>query len=603
MNKQEITSYIVKNTDIYALISQSITLKQNGRNSFVGLCPFHDDTNPSLSVSISKQIFKCFSCQKAGNIITFVMLSKNLNFGQALDFLNKEYNLKLDFNYTTTPEKIYSKNELQALRAFENAVSIYLIELMKVVSSQKQTVVSVINFLNSRGIDRKIIEKFKIGLAINSILRRVLLDSKLFDEDVLKNYSLLNANGYDFFQNRIVFPIENSEGKTVGFSGRCIDGLKCEPKYLNSPSNSLFQKSEILYNYFNAIQENPKEIIITEGFFDVIAFYKAGIKNTVALMGTTLSKKHCDLLKNFTVIIALDSDKAGIDASLKSALSLGQNRIKTYILKGFDGKDPDEYFNSFGPISLVDKLNDRKNSYDFAYDFYKSEMKNNSGEEIKIFLEKFSPFLEALYHYDLQLSDTFFKKIKDDFGVSQHSFKFFREKRQPYYQQDYELENNVDFLDNTHRKISDNKKSKNFKPEHFDLKILEIILYDFLYGDRKKFEYFKTTNYKFLDPINNKFIEKIAISNNNEPSIYDEVLKKIKEITEEMVSYIASEAIKVILDPNLKANITIDEFADFIENVKRRREQKDRVNKIRYWLENGKEMDDNFISNLCKGTR
>ncbi|WP_258555761.1 DNA primase [Mesomycoplasma flocculare] len=611
MTKQDITTYIMKNTDIYGLISQSIALRQKGRDSFVGLCPFHDDTNPSLSVSTTKQIFKCFSCQKSGNIITFVMLLKNLNFFQALEFLNNEYNLKLNINSITKPEKNYSKSELQAFRAFENAVSIYLIELIKIFSTSSQTFIGenhifsqLINFLKTRGITRQIIEKFKIGFVPTSLLKKLLINSKLFDEEVLKDYSLLNANGQDFFQKRIVFPIENFEGKVVGFSGRCVNTEKCEPKYLNSPSNSLFLKSEILYNYANAIQDNPKEIVITEGFFDVIAFYKAGIKNTVALMGTTLSKKHCELLNNFTVLLALDSDPAGVKASLKSALSLVQNQIKTYILTGFVTKDPDEFLNTFGSEALAGKIKERKSSFDFAYDFYKNEMKDNSSEEIKMFLEKFSPFLEALYYQDIQLSETFFKKIKDDFGISQNSFKFTRQKPQYYQQQDFELEENADYLDNTHRKISANSKLERFRLEHYDLKILEIILYDFLHGDRKKFNYFKSINFKFLDPLNNKFIEKIYAFNGQDPNVYQEISNKFNETVEKIVSQVAKEIATVIFDKNLKNSITIDEFEGFIEQVKKNRERKNKANQIKHRNENNLEMNDDFMTRLFgKGIR
>lgn len=139
MNKQQILAHILKNTDIYGLISQAIQLSPNGRNTFVGLCPFHEDTNPSLSVSISKQIFKCFSCQKGGNIVSFVMFWKNLNFFQAVEYLNKEYNLNLELANNLAPEKVYSEIELQALRAFENSVSLYLLELLTITSRAKKT--------------------------------------------------------------------------------------------------------------------------------------------------------------------------------------------------------------------------------------------------------------------------------------------------------------------------------------------------------------------------------------------------------------------------------------------------------------------------------
>lgn len=611
MNRQEIITHIIKNTDIYDLISKNINLKPKGRDSFVGLCPFHEDTNPSLSVSLKKQIFKCFSCQKSGNIINFVMLLQNLNFLEALQFLDKEYNLKLKLNYTTKLEKNYSKDELQALRAFENAVSIYLVELIKIFSLGQQNLIienpiffQLFNFLKSRGITREIIEKFKIGFVpTNSILKKFLIDSKFFDDEVLMNYSLLTVNGNDFFQKRLVFPIENFEGKVVGFSGRCLDDKICQPKYLNSSSNSLFSKTEILYNYANAIKQNPKEIIITEGFFDVIAFYKAGIQNAVALMGTTLTKKHCEMLNNFTVLLALDSDKAGVEASLKSGLILGQNRINTYILTGFEGKDPDEYFNTFGSEALVNTLSNRINSFDFAYDFYKNSIKNNSSEEIKIFIEKFSPFLEILYHQNLQLAQIFFKKIKEDFGVSQDSFKF-RPSVQHYNELENTLKENDDQIKSIHIKKTNNLwLAKPISTEIQELKILSQVLDDILYDDGEKYNRFKGKQFKFLNPLNNKLMEEINIFGYKSPKMREKIKTKLKEVNAELENLIFKGRIEKLIneDLNWKKEKNADDLDNLMELIQKTRGRKDADNIRKLQLD--KEMNNEFVDKFFKKIR
>ncbi|MDW2834092.1 DNA primase [Mesomycoplasma ovipneumoniae] len=578
MNKQQILAHILKNTDIYALISQAIQLSPNGRNTFVGLCPFHEDTNPSLSVSISKQIFKCFSCQKGGNIVSFVMLWKNLNFFQAIEYLNKEYNLNLELANNLPPEKVYSQIELQALRAFENSVSLYLLELLTIISKAKKSPknrqeLEIYNFINSRGLSREIIEKFKIGFAPSSFLKPRLVDSKLFDEETLKDYSLLNQQGFDFFQNRIVFPIENLEGKVVGFSGRCLPNTKCEPKYLNSPSSKLFSKSEIFYNYKNAIADNPKEIFITEGFFDVIAFYKVNIKNVIALMGTSLTKKHCELLNNFTVVIALDGDRAGLEATLKSALILSQNKIKTYIISGFDGKDPDEYLNNFGAESFLEKISDRKNCFDFAYSFYKNQIKENSSDEITEFVNKFTPFLQSLHAQNSPLLGVFLKKINEDLGIEKSAFRWIKQIQYPS-KSGRELEENEDLFENRQQNKRNSYENRPYQLQSNELRLFLIILKDFLEGDREKFNQFKRLNFKFSDPLNNRFVDKLYSSDRKNPEICRQTIQKIDEASALLKKYLLDEYSQISDHDIINFNVhekTIDDVKYYVKNINERR--------------------------------
>lgn len=541
MNKQEITTKIIKNTDIYALISQDINLKKKGAN-FVGLCPFHDDTSPSLSVSVSKQIFKCFACGESGNIISYLMKARNFSFQHAIEFLNQEFNLGLDLSKLTKKQvRVYTEVELQALRALENSAKIFTTALfIEIYGVGKNTNKLKENsqiqyFLKQRGINRSIIEKFKIGWDSGLLLKSQLVDSDLkFDQLVLENYSLLSSYGHDFFKNRIVFPIENEEGKIVGFSGRCLNDQKCEPKYLNSLTNSLFSKSEILYNFANAILDSgTQEIILTEGFFDVIAFYKAGIKNVVGLMGTSLSKKHCQMLSNYTIIIALDDDKAGKLASLKIAQALAEYNIKSYILTDLKGCDPDEFYNKFGAFALVDLLKKRQSSLDFAYEFYKSEIINNSSEEIKKFIKNFQPFLDFLgMQNDKTTLGFFLEKIEKEIGVPKNSINF---RIQNYFQPDYELEINAEFLENTHNKPKFVSNLPKITPIHCELKTIALVLADFIWGKKRLFNLLQNVNYKFIDIKNANIIHKLAIKDDdidpikNAEKIFLEIEEKIKK--------------------------------------------------------------------------
>ncbi len=601
MNKQQILAHILKNTDIYGLISQAIQLSPNGRNTFVGLCPFHEDTNPSLSVSISKQIFKCFSCQKGGNIVSFVMFWKNLNFFQAVEYLNKEYNLNLELANNLAPEKVYSEIELQALRAFENSVSLYLLELLTITSRAKKNPknrqeLEIYNFINSRGLSREIIEKFEIGFAPSSFLKPRLVDSKLFDEETLKDYSLLNQQGFDFFQNRIVFPIENLEGKVVGFSGRCLPNTKCEPKYLNSPSSKLFSKSEIFYNYKNAIADNPKEIFITEGFFDVIAFYKVNIKNVIALMGTSLTKKHCELLNNFTVVIALDGDRAGLEATLKSALILSQNKIKTYIISGFDGKDPDEYLNNFGANGFLEKLSDRKNCFDFAYSFYKNQIKENSSDEITEFVNKFTPFLQSLHAQNSPLLGVFLKKINEDLGIGKSAFRWIKQIQYPP-KSDREVEEEWDIYENKEVNKRNRYENQAYQLEYGELRLFLIVLKDFLEGDQEKFKQFKRLNFKFSDPLNNRFVEKLYPSDIKNPEIRRQTVQEIDKAGDSLKEYLLKEYSRISDHDFKNFNIhekTIDDVEYLVESINERRKRENNNN----LYQSSKYNENDFVINM-----
>ncbi|MBG0731030.1 DNA primase [Mycoplasma sp. 'Moose RK'] len=576
MNKQEIAAQIIKNADIYMLISQDVALKKKGTNYF-GLCPFHEDTNPSFSVSVSKQIFKCFSCGEAGNIIKYVMKSRNFSFQNTVEFLNQEFNLQLNLeSLDSKPARNYTEIELQALRAHENSAKIFVTELFgkifdaKLIGPNSEKSLKIQSFLKKRNLNRQIIEKFKIGWDPGNILKDRLVNSNLkFDELVLQNYSLLNNFGGDFFQNRLVFPIENDEGKIVGFSGRCLENEKCEPKYLNSVGNSLFSKSEILYNFATVIKETAsKELILTEGFFDVIAFYKAGIKNAIGLMGTSLSKKHCQILAGHDIIIALDDDNAGKIASIKTARMLAENNINSYVLTNLEGLDPDDFFNKFGAQGLIKLLKNRQNSIDFAYEFYKNEIVKKTSEEIKTFIKQFKPFLEFLGRKNDKTTLGFFlKKMENELGIPEKSVDI---QLKNYYKNDYELEFDGHFLENTHKKPPNLPIFPKITPTHCELKTVALILKDFIWGQRKLFKIFQKINYKFLDPKNANIIKNLNTENSSE-NVKNILILVENEIKQNLINaiYQVVESIDVI--PNNPINEK--EFLEWISHCESLRER------------------------------
>ncbi|MCU4706832.1 DNA primase [Mycoplasma sp. CSL7503-lung] len=361
----EIVNEIISNSNIVNVVSNFLTLKRKG-NNYSALCPFHSDSNPSFSVSPQKNIYKCFSCGESGNSLTFVMKKTGKNFVEALEFLAEMIGYNYDFsNYKFNPLSTFSNEELNLLELLDAANTFLKTQLLKFESAQK--------FLNDRQVNNfDILNTFDLGYSRESDLVDYLTNKLNYSEKEMIDAGLLNSDLYNFFKNRVTFAIRDNNGKVVGFSGRTLDP-NIKSKYINSPETKLFKKSKILYNFHNAKEfiKAKKEIIIVEGFFDVIALYKSDIKNVVALMGTALSESHISNIKNYKIKLFLDNDQAGINASLKSILSLYKHGVHDIdIIVNTYNKDPDEIFKQYGKNKITELLDNTKNSLDFIYEHF-----------------------------------------------------------------------------------------------------------------------------------------------------------------------------------------------------------------------------------------
>ncbi|WP_341833676.1 DNA primase DnaG [Candidatus Phytoplasma asteris] len=353
-NKQLINQINEKMT-ILDLVQEFVQLKKSGKN-YMGLCPFHDEKTPSFSVSPERNIGVCMSCKKGGNPVFFYKSIKNIHLNQAILELATRLgiNTSLRQKNTSQYQKFYN--------IMQEATDFYAHQL----KNNKQ----VLNYLEQRGFGNEIIKKFKLGYAPKaSHLSRYLIEFAKFDPDDLKKLNLINQNDktgkfYDFFKNRIIFPITNKSGQIVAFSSRSLDNKI--PKYLNSPETVIFKKGENLYQYYENQAEIRKKqtVILHEGFFDVMASFKAQVKNVVATMGTNLTSVHTRLLKKLTdkIIIAYDGDKAGKTATLEIGTFLQKNNFQVQILVFPNNLDPDEYIKTEGPEKyqrlLTDDLKD-----------------------------------------------------------------------------------------------------------------------------------------------------------------------------------------------------------------------------------------------------
>lgn len=414
MIDRKIIDEINEKTDIVSLVSEYVKLEKAGKN-FRGLCPFHSETNPSFSVSPEKNIAMCFSCKEGGRPIKFYQKINNIPYMQAVSELGKRLNIDIKYDTNKSPDL----EEHYALKDASQFYNYYLLNSENGLKAQE--------FLSKRGITKEDINTFNIGLAPmeqNSIYK--LLTEKDYTKTELENAGLIHVSkdNYikDVFINRILFPITDEEKRIVGFSGRSL-GLE-EPKYYNSPESLVFKKSEVLYNFSNALDEIKKKdkVIIHEGFFDVIKSHKAGLKYSVAVMGTALTNNHIKVLSKYTknVIIAFDGDNAGIEAAIKAIPLFLRNKFRVDVLWIKEGLDPDDYYNKYGKdeyLKLYDNLLDH---YAFIYEVNKQKLnlKNqNDQEKLKLVVK------DLLTYASNTTKAIYIDKLANDLKVSKESLK------------------------------------------------------------------------------------------------------------------------------------------------------------------------------------
>jgi len=316
--------------DIVDIIEHFLPVKKMGAN-YKCVCPFHDDRNPSMSISQSKQIFHCFACKAGGDAIKFVMDYEKLTYPEAIERIASLVNFSLEYTNDKAPTQKENKHILEKANAF------YRSEFFKHEAA--------VRYIYSRGINDAMIEKFELGWAGDSASTIRLLQNENIEPKEALEVGIVKQNEkgiYASFIERITFPIYSHTTRLVGFGGRTISDHPA--KYVNSPQSVVFDKSKLFYGYHLAKQSifEKKQIIITEGYLDVIMLHYAGFTNAVAVLGTALTTSHLPLLKRgeISVVLCFDGDGAGINAAIKSSRLLSQNEIdgSVVIIKG--GADP-----------------------------------------------------------------------------------------------------------------------------------------------------------------------------------------------------------------------------------------------------------------------
>lgn len=365
---------IRNSVNIVDVIGSSINLEKKGKNYF-GICPFHDDHTPSMSVSDEKQIFTCFVCGASGNVFSFVKDYENITFIEAVNKVANFAGITLSQNINVVRK--YDKE----YKAYDLAVKFYKNNLKSNLGNEAR------EYLKSRNITEEIINEFDIGVSLSDNTLSKLLTKKNYDEKMLLDIGLVNKQEgiYDIFRNRIMFPIHNSNGNPIGFSGR-IYNSNVDSKYINTKETYIFKKGETLFNYHRAMLDakKTKTLIICEGQMDAIRIYASGVKNVVATMGTALTKDHINLIKrlNVKVILNMDSDKAGTNAALLNGDLLRKENIDVSILSLTGAKDPDEYILKYGIDAYKDSLNHAISLFDFKLNYLKNDKNLNNADEL-----------------------------------------------------------------------------------------------------------------------------------------------------------------------------------------------------------------------------
>ena len=421
ISKQDI-DYIFDNIDIVSLVSEYVKLEKRGQN-YLGLCPFHNEKTPSFTVSPEKKIAHCFGCGKGGNIFQFVSLIENITYNQAIAKLGTR--LGLDIESNDNKEASYDlNNELDIMYYGHRLLADYYNYILLNTKEAEDS----LKYLLDRGLSEDVIKHFNLGYAPrdNNIALNFFNSNKI-NLDLMVEAGLLgkNDNGdyYDVFKDRVMFPIKNNQNQVVAFSGRTMSTDKSVPKYYNTHETKIFEKRTVLYNYSDARSFIAKEneVILCEGYMDVIKAHQNGMKNTIALMGTNIDnnklKEVLSLVKKIT--LSLDNDEAGSKAQIEIGNRIIQTTDNVYKLKFSGAKDLDEFLtekNTKNPDFDVENYlrNNKEHFINYKIEYYKNDSKSNIEQRIKY---KNEILVNIAYVEDESLKYILLTNLAEEFGI------------------------------------------------------------------------------------------------------------------------------------------------------------------------------------------
>ncbi len=436
MIPREIIDEIVYRNDIEQVISTYVTLKRAGSN-LNGLCPFHSEKTPSFTVFPATKSFYCFGCGAGGDVISFTMRAENLGYGDALELLAQKAGISIPNNAQEAEQSGPSRKRILEM-------NLAAAKFFRSCLFDKTLGAEAMDYLqNNRKLDGATIKHFGLGFSPNNfgMLTNHLHSLGFTDEEMTVGFlggkSQKTGRTYDYFRNRIIFPVIDTVGNVVAFGGRVMDDSK--PKYLNTSDTPAFKKSKHLFALNFAKSHAGEQMILCEGYMDVIALHAAGFENAVATLGTAITPDQARIFAKYTkkVIITYDSDAAGQTAADKAMRLLSEAGVEVRVLKLSGAKDPDEYIKTFGKAAFNDVLKESKTSFDYKLDkilaahdvSQSSELIKASGEVCSVIASSYSGVEREIYII------TASKRL----GVSQDSLKSdverIRRKRAREYEQ------------------------------------------------------------------------------------------------------------------------------------------------------------------------
>jgi len=427
---QTVIDDIRERSNIVDVVGQYVQLKKSGKNYF-GLCPFHNEKSPSFSAE-DKQIFHCFGCGRGGNIFGFLQELEGISFPEAVVKTAALNDIPLDPSYVQAEVVDGNSSQTSQLIALhEKAVEVYHHMLVNTAAGQE-----ALDYLLNRGLTMELIDTFEIGFAPNerAFLEKVFLNEKANAEFIPDTGLFVQRNDgslADRFYQRIMFPIRNPQGKTIGFSGRWLAseavGEQDQPKYLNSPETPLFNKREVLFNFDKArrVMRKDGQVFLFEGFMDVIAAWQAGIENGIASMGTSLTNQQIAAIERAAeeVVLCYDGDQAGIEATNRGIDLLQSNsRLRMSIVRVPERLDPDEYLRKYGPEAFFKLANHGKETV-FAFKMDYHRINRNLANE-KEQLDYVQVVLQELQKVDSLLEqDRYLTQLSTEFHISRETLQ------------------------------------------------------------------------------------------------------------------------------------------------------------------------------------
>ncbi len=537
----DMANQIKDNSDIVDIIGEYVDLKKAG-SSYKGLCPFHNEKTPSFTVDKKKQLFHCFGCGAGGDVVSFIMQKEGLSYPESLKYLGEKAGINIVYNENPVVNKRRNK-----LFEINKEVMMYFYKNLLTNKAPQ-------DYLLNRGLRSNIVNTFMLGYALDSWddLLNFAKNKGIKEEDLLELGLVAKSkkgNYYDKYRNRLIFPIIDTYGRVIGFGGRSID--KAMPKYLNSPESDVFKKRFNLYGLNNFKKQNRRDLILVEGYMDVIALNNNGIDLAVASLGTAFTIEQAKLAKRYadSIYICYDSDSAGIKATKRAIEIFREAEIGVNIIELEDGLDPDDFVKKYGRDAFEKKMDEALDEYNYLYtQILKGYSDANENEKF----EKLNLFISFLASINQELTrEIFINKVSSLFEIDKQTLKTAISK---YNNKHHKAKYNREEFQKSNIVIEEKKSSINAH----ELEILRLI-FNQIEDYQKESDYFD----KFLK--NPKALSFRDFLINKDPSKFDKTDEDYKYI----LDYVMDDK-NPILVSELKDKISLYERLKMRENLRGR---------------------------------